>query len=40
MALIFVLDSFLERIEISYIAMPLFLPLFAAAGADPAWLVS
>jgi tripartite ATP-independent transporter DctM subunit len=38
MALIFVLGFFLEWIEISYIAVPLFLPLFAAAGVDPVWL--
>lgn len=36
--LIFVLGFFLEWIEISYIAVPLFLPLFAAAGVDPVWL--
>jgi TRAP-type mannitol/chloroaromatic compound transport system permease large subunit len=33
--LIFVLGFFLEWIEISYIAVPLFLPIFAAAGVDP-----
>jgi tripartite ATP-independent transporter DctM subunit len=38
MALIFVLGFFLEWIEISYIAVPLFLPLFAAAGVDLVWL--
>jgi tripartite ATP-independent transporter DctM subunit len=38
MALIFVLGFFLEWIEISYIAVPLFLPIFAAAGVDPVWL--
>jgi tripartite ATP-independent transporter DctM subunit len=38
MALIFVLGFFLEWIEISYIAVPLFLPVFNAAGVDPVWL--
>jgi tripartite ATP-independent transporter DctM subunit len=38
MALIFVLGFFLEWIEISYIAVPLFLPIFIAAGVDPVWL--
>ena len=38
MALIFVLGFFLEWIEISYIAVPLFLPIFAKAGVDPVWL--
>ncbi|WP_119291629.1 TRAP transporter large permease [Azohydromonas sediminis] len=38
LALIFVLGFFLEWIEISYIAVPLFLPIFAAAGVDPVWL--
>ncbi len=38
MALIFVLGFFLEWIEISYIAVPLFLPIFNAAGVDPIWL--
>jgi tripartite ATP-independent transporter DctM subunit len=38
MALIFVLGFFLEWIEISYIAVPLFLPVFAAQGVDPVWL--
>ncbi len=38
MALIFVLGFFLEWIEISYIAVPLFLPIFMAAGVDPVWL--
>jgi tripartite ATP-independent transporter DctM subunit len=36
--LIFVLGFFLEWIEISYIAVPLFLPIFVAAGVDPVWL--
>jgi tripartite ATP-independent transporter DctM subunit len=38
LALIFVLGFFLEWIEISYIALPLFLPIFHAAGADMAWI--
>lgn len=38
MGLIFVLGFFLEWIEISYIAVPLFLPIFNAAGVDPVWL--
>ena len=38
LALIFVLGFFLEWIEISYIAVPLFLPIFASAGVDPVWL--
>lgn len=38
MALIFVLGFFLEWIEISYIAVPLFLPFFIQAGVDPVWL--
>jgi tripartite ATP-independent transporter DctM subunit len=38
MLLVFVLGFFLEWIEISYIAVPLFLPVFANAGVDPVWL--
>jgi tripartite ATP-independent transporter DctM subunit len=38
MALIFALGFFIEWIEISYIAVPLFLPIFAAAGVDMVWL--
>lgn len=38
LALIFVLGFFLEWIEISYIAVPLFLPIFNSAGVDPVWL--
>ena len=38
MALIFVLGMFLEWIEISYIAVPLFLPVLVAQGVDPVWL--
>jgi tripartite ATP-independent transporter DctM subunit len=38
MILIFILGFFLEWIEISYIALPLFLPFFMQAGVDPVWL--
>jgi TRAP-type mannitol/chloroaromatic compound transport system permease large subunit len=38
MVLIFVLGFFIEWIEISYIAVPLFLPIFNQAGVDPVWL--
>lgn len=38
MALIFVLGFFIEWIEISYIAVPLFLPVFVAAQVDMVWL--
>jgi TRAP-type mannitol/chloroaromatic compound transport system permease large subunit len=38
MALIFVLGFFIEWIEISYIAVPLFLPVFVAQGVDIVWL--
>jgi tripartite ATP-independent transporter DctM subunit len=38
MALIFALGFFIEWIEISYIAVPLFLPIFTAAGVDMVWL--
>ena len=38
MLLIFVLGFFLEWIEITYIALPLFLPFFMQAGTDPVWL--
>jgi len=38
MALIFVLGFFIEWIEISYIAVPLFLPVLLAQGVDPVWL--
>ncbi|MCC2633631.1 MAG: transporter, DctM subunit [Ramlibacter sp.] len=38
MALIFVLGFFIEWIEISYIAVPLFLPIFVAANVDMVWL--
>jgi tripartite ATP-independent transporter DctM subunit len=38
MALIFVLGFFIEWIEISYIAVPLFLPIFIQANTDLVWL--
>lgn len=38
MAVIFVLGFFIEWIEISYIAVPLFLPVFVAADVDLVWL--
>ncbi|MCB1526331.1 MAG: TRAP transporter large permease subunit [Hyphomicrobiaceae bacterium] len=38
MALLFVLGFFLEWIEISYIALPLFLPIFASSGIDMVWV--
>ncbi|SPJ24193.1 TRAP transporter large permease [Palleronia abyssalis] len=38
MILLFVLGFFLEWIEISYIALPLFLPVFLASGVDMAWI--
>ncbi len=38
MALLFVLGFFLEWIEISYIALPLFLPIFASSGVDMVWI--
>ena len=37
-ALIFVLGFFIEWIEISYIAVPLFLPVFLAQNVDLVWL--
>ncbi len=36
--LIFVLGFFVEWIEISYIAVPLFLPIMLSYGVDPVWL--
>lgn len=36
--LIFVLGFFIEWIEISYIAVPLFLPIFVQQGVDLVWL--
>ena len=38
MLLIFVLGFFIEWIEISYIAVPLFLPVFVSQNVDLAWL--
>ena len=38
MLLIFVLGFFIEWIEISYIAVPLFLPVFVAQDVDLVWL--
>ncbi len=38
MIILFVLGFFLEWIEISYIALPLFLPIFQQAGTDMAWI--
>jgi len=40
MLLIFILGFFLEWIEISYIAVPLFLPVFIAADVDLVWLAA
>jgi tripartite ATP-independent transporter DctM subunit len=40
MFLIFILGFFIEWIEISYIAVPLFLPIFVAAGVDKVWLAT
>ena len=38
MLIIFVLGFFIEWIEISYIAVPLFLPILLNMGVDPVWL--
>jgi tripartite ATP-independent transporter DctM subunit len=40
MLIIFVLGFFIEWIEISYIAVPLFLPVFQAANVDMVWLAT
>ena len=40
MFIIFVLGFFIEWIEISYIAVPLFLPVFMAADVDMVWLAT
>lgn len=40
MLIIFLLGFFIEWIEISYIAVPLFLPIFIAAGVDMVWLAT
>jgi tripartite ATP-independent transporter DctM subunit len=38
MMIIFVLGFFIEWIEISYIAVPLFMPVLLSQGVDPIWL--
>jgi len=38
MLMIFLLGFFIEWIEISYIAVPLFLPILLTQGVDPVWL--
>ena len=38
MLIIFLLGFFIEWIEISYIAVPLFMPVLIAQGVDPIWL--
>jgi tripartite ATP-independent transporter DctM subunit len=38
MMIIFLLGFFIEWIEISYIAVPLFLPILINMGVDPVWL--
>ncbi|MBX3608295.1 MAG: TRAP transporter large permease subunit [Hydrogenophaga sp.] len=38
LAIVFVLGFFIEWVEISYIAVPLFLPILINLGADPVWL--
>jgi tripartite ATP-independent transporter DctM subunit len=38
--LIFVLGFFIEWIEISYIVVPLFIPLLSAANVDPVWIAT
>jgi len=40
MLIIFLLGFFIEWIEISYIAVPLFLPVFVAAHVDLVWLAT
>jgi tripartite ATP-independent transporter DctM subunit len=40
MLIIFLLGFFIEWIEISYIAVPLFLPVFIAANVDMVWLAT
>jgi len=40
MAIVFVLGFFIEWIEISYIAVPLFLPIFIEAGVNLVWLAT
>ncbi|MEY2908041.1 MAG: hypothetical protein RLZZ602_564 [Pseudomonadota bacterium] len=38
MLVIFILGFFIEWIEISYIAVPLFLPVLISQGVDPVWI--
>lgn len=38
MLILFLLGFFLEWIEISYIALPMFLPIFVASGVDMTWI--
>ena len=38
MLIIFILGFFIEWIEISYIAVPMFLPVLLSQGVDPIWL--
>lgn len=38
--IIFILGFFIEWIEISYIVVPLFLPLLTAANVDPVWMAT
>ena len=40
MFIIFILGFFIEWIEISYIAVPIFLPIFIAANVDMVWLAT
>lgn len=40
MLIVFVLGFFLEWIEITYVAVPLFLPVFAKSAVDPVWLAA
>ena len=40
MLIIFILGFFIEWIEICYIAVPLFLPVFTAANVDMVWLAT
>ena len=40
MLIIFILGFFIEWIEISYIAVPLFLPVFLSANVDMVWLAT
>ena len=38
LVVLFILGFFLEWIEISYIVMPLFVPIFREAGVDMIWM--